>query len=430
MKINSYSKTADQISQIPDLSQTGIFGYDNVDRLTSMNNGSSNESYSFDSVGNRTASHRSSTYGYQPFNRLTSTASSTQNIDANGNTVAKAEGSNFWRYGFDYENRVSSASTRRQTVRYIYDALGRRVRRHIAGGKENTKYTYDGQDVVIDDNAGVLTKYQNGLSIDSKLKQTTSGVSKYFLQDHLGSTLALTNSSGAILEQNSYDSFGNPSNSGFSNRYQFTGREYDSLTGLTYYRERWYDSSIGRFISEDPIGLRGGDVNLFGYVWNSPNRFRDPTGLFPFKLPAGPGPNGSNLPQGWQPMPEHYDPTNPGLERWVSPNGDEGLEFHPGKTGETGWEAEDHWHKLKPRPGRDRRWDTDKDVGEKGHLPPGAEVDRKECHLLDNGWKMPDWMYPPSTIPGYPQGNPAAPAVATGTVLVVVGAVIVIIILA
>ena len=125
--------SANQISQIAEPSQTRIFGYDNIDRLTSMNNGTSDESYTFDSVGNRTASHRSNTYGYQPFNRLTSTASSSQNIDSNGNTVSKSEGSNFWRYGFDYENRVSSASTRKQTVRYIYDALGRRVRRQIAG---------------------------------------------------------------------------------------------------------------------------------------------------------------------------------------------------------------------------------------------------------------------------------------------------------
>ena len=62
-------------------------------------------------------------------------------------------------------------------------------------------------------------------------------------------------------------------------RYRYTGREYDADTGLYYYRNRWYDPEIGLFISEDPIGFAGGDVNLYGYVWNSPYNFIDPFGF-------------------------------------------------------------------------------------------------------------------------------------------------------
>ncbi len=153
------------------LAQTKIFGYDNADRLTNVtNSGGQNESYVFDDVGNRTGSHRSNTYGYQPFNKIASTQTATYNSDANGNMTSKSEGSNFWRYGWDYENKLTSASTRKQSVRYIYDALGRRVRRHIPGGKENTKFTYDGEDTLLDDDGGTLTKYLNGPGIDSKLR--------------------------------------------------------------------------------------------------------------------------------------------------------------------------------------------------------------------------------------------------------------------
>jgi RHS repeat-associated protein len=116
------------------------------------------------------------------------------------------------------------------------------------------------------------------LGIDNKLKMVTNGVSKYFLQDHLGSTTALTNSSGSVIESATYDSFGNATGN-LSTRYQFTGREYDNAIGLTYYRARWYSSELGRFVSEDPIGFGGGDVNLFGYVKNRPLMFKDPTGL-------------------------------------------------------------------------------------------------------------------------------------------------------
>ena len=58
----------------------------------------------------------------------------------------------------------------------------------------------------------------------------------------------------------------------------FTGREYDSETGLYFYRARYYDPKIGRFISEDPIGFQGGDLNLYAYVRNNPVNRTDPYG--------------------------------------------------------------------------------------------------------------------------------------------------------
>ena len=103
------------------------------------------------------------------------TATQTANFgyDADGNNTSKAEGSDFWRFGFDRDNRLFSASTRKRSVRYQYNALGRRVRRHTPGTKELTKYPYDGLDVIMDDdiNSGV-TKYMNGPGIDNKLRST------------------------------------------------------------------------------------------------------------------------------------------------------------------------------------------------------------------------------------------------------------------
>ncbi|MBK7707789.1 MAG: RHS domain-containing protein [Acidobacteria bacterium] len=118
-----------------------------------------------------------------------------------------------------------------------------------------------------DDNSGTLTKYLNGPGIDNKLRMQTGSDVRYFIADHLGSTNALTDSSGNVTSSASYDSFGN-ANGNLATRYKFTGREYDDFTGLHCYRARWYDSNLGRFISEDPIGFAGGDVNLYGYVGN------------------------------------------------------------------------------------------------------------------------------------------------------------------
>jgi RHS repeat-associated protein len=63
------------------------------------------------------------------------------------------------------------------------------------------------------------------------------------------------------------------------NIFGFTGREFDSESHLYYYRARYYDTKLGRFISADPIGFRGGDFNMYRYVSNNPVNYKDPTGL-------------------------------------------------------------------------------------------------------------------------------------------------------
>lgn len=125
------------------------------------------------------------------------------------------------------------------------------------------------------------------MSVDEKLSQRSNGGGAlYFVADHLSSTRALMDSAGNVVEQVSYDSFGDSAGSALT-RYGYTGRERDADTGLYYYRARWYDPQQGRFISEDPIGLAGG-INLYGYVANNPLRFTDPSGLCPNNLGAAP----------------------------------------------------------------------------------------------------------------------------------------------
>ena len=79
-----------------------------------------------------------------------------------------------------------------------------------------------------------------------------------------------------------YESFGNLTFSegtpADSNSFRYTGREFDSETGLYYYRARYYDPEVGRFLSEDPIGFDGG-INFYSYVGNNPINFFNPFGL-------------------------------------------------------------------------------------------------------------------------------------------------------
>jgi len=98
-----------------------------------------------------------------------------------------------------------------------------------------------------------------------------------YLTDALGSTVALTDSTGASQVEYSYAPYGSMSVTGTTtNSYAYTGREFDGL-GIDYYRARYYNPTTGRFLSEDPIGFAGG-MNLYAYAANNPMKFRDPFG--------------------------------------------------------------------------------------------------------------------------------------------------------
>lgn len=86
---------------------------------------------------------------------------------------------------------------------------------------------------------------------------------------------------GTVQTEYKYEPFGGASASGeaSSNSLQFTGRENDATTNLFYHRARYYSPIFQRFISEDPLGLVGGDVNLYSYVGNAPTAFVDRLGL-------------------------------------------------------------------------------------------------------------------------------------------------------
>ncbi|MDP3731771.1 MAG: RHS repeat-associated core domain-containing protein [Candidatus Omnitrophota bacterium] len=102
----------------------------------------------------------------------------------------------------------------------------------------------------------------------------------YYSVDGLGSVVTLTDTTGTTAETYTYDEYGNltsaPSQVG--NRYLYTGREYDPETGLYYYRARYYDSKIGRFLQTDPIGYSF-DINLYSYCSNNSVNYTDWSGL-------------------------------------------------------------------------------------------------------------------------------------------------------
>src|ERR1700722_803563 len=145
-----------------------------------------------------------------------------------------------------------------------------------------TVYLYDGPNLLeqVDNSGNVLARYSAGPWIDEALSQLQSAASSYYEQDGLGSVTSLSNAAGALANTYTYDSFGKltATTGPLTNALQFTGREFDAETGLRYYRFRYFDPTIGRFISEDPIGFDGG-INFYQYVQNNPSLLIDPFGL-------------------------------------------------------------------------------------------------------------------------------------------------------
>ena len=109
----------------------------------------------------------------------------------------------------------------------------------------------------------------------------------YLAVDGLGSIVAEV-VNGAIAGGKPYHAFGGSWHA-LSSRFLYTGREATGMSDVYYYRARYYESSTGRFISEDPIGVIA-ETNPYRYVGNDPVRFFDPLGLERVNRPYPPAP--------------------------------------------------------------------------------------------------------------------------------------------
>nr|WP_225977160.1 RHS repeat-associated core domain-containing protein [Paracidovorax avenae] len=204
-----------------------------------------------------------------------------------------------------------------QATRYAYDALGRRVGKADAFG--TTRYLWDGDLMVHSQRGGKasLFIYEPGSFVPLATAQGTQqpGDSRiYWYQcDQIGAPLELTDAQGHIAWASDYKVWGEatlralPSQAtgtdGMAGQrrqghgpdaispmrsaapplieqpFRFQGQQFDEETGLHYNRFRYYDPVIGRFLSQDLIGLLGG-LNLFSYAPN-PAHWVDPLGLTP-----------------------------------------------------------------------------------------------------------------------------------------------------
>ena len=190
------------------------------------------------------------------------------------------------------EEFAAGATTPAATSTYKYDGRGRRIEK--VGNGITRRYIYDGEDILLeyDETNTLLARYTHGPGIDEPVAMTRGGSTYFYHQDGLGSVTDLTDSTASPVKTYSYDAWGDivQQTGTVENPYTYTGREFDTESGLYYYRARYYDPRSARFLQEDPIGFAGGDLNLYLYVKGDPVNKVDQLGLAccDAKLPGSP----------------------------------------------------------------------------------------------------------------------------------------------
>ena len=252
------------------------FGYDDLNRVTTVSGGQS-QSLSYDALGNITQNSAVGSYGYGDGSHrhaVTTAGANGFSYDANGNMLAGAGRVLSW----NTENRLASVTKNGVTVANDYDFAGERVKRTAQG---IPRYFFSR---LAEYEQGVWTK---SLYVGNMLVATNrGGVKTWYHSDHLGSTRLITDSWGQKLQDYDYAPFGLTARSSGSavNGKLFGGHEQDVDSGLVYMHARYYDASLGRFISPDsliPDPRNPQAFNRYAFVYNNPISNADPTGHVP-----------------------------------------------------------------------------------------------------------------------------------------------------
>jgi RHS repeat-associated protein len=264
--------------------------------------GDRTQSFGYDAVGNWTSvttNGSTQTRSANMQNEYTSVSgASTPTYDANGNMLSDETGK---QYVYDAWNRLKVVKNSSGTtlVTYHYDARNYRIAEVV--GSDTRSLYYSSQWQVLEERVNGTARVSNVWSavyVDALIARDRDAENNGSLEERLYvthdanfNTTALLNTSGAVVEKYAYDPYGavtvyNASNtvlgsSAYAMRYLHQGGRLSAESGLYYFRNRDYSTSLGRWVSLDPIRFSAGDVNLYRYVGNNSINGLDPWGLFP-----------------------------------------------------------------------------------------------------------------------------------------------------
>jgi len=273
---------------VTDGGATTNYTYDAVNELLTAHSSAGETSWTYDAVGNRTeqvAPSGTTTYTYDADNRMLTAGSTTFTYDHNGNRLTETASSSKTTYTYDANNRLLTVTGPNGTSTFRYDGDGNRIAQTTPTGTYSyVNDTAIGLPVVLHESGpdgNIDYAYSLGL-----LESLSSAFNYFYNLDGLGSVSNLTDATGKVQETYSYDAWGNAlsamGNVGTKNKFRFTGQALDPGTGLYYLRARYYDPTLGRFLSRDPFSGPGRQpitLNRYAYSANNPAKFVDPSGF-------------------------------------------------------------------------------------------------------------------------------------------------------
>ncbi len=277
--------TAITWTNLPGYNQT--YAYDELNRLTTATNPLGNFGFSYDKVGNRltrTKDTEVETYTYQTdANRLatvTGAASVNYGYDNGGNITAIGDRTLVYNKAGRLQRVEEDAAVLGE---YTYNALGQRITKTVDGIVTVFHYDFDGNIFAESGTDGTFTR-EYIYTMGNRFATVDVSTDKvyYYLNDHLGTPVFMTDENNVVVWEATYPPFGNADispSAEIENNFRFAGQYYDAETGLHYNYHRYYDPATGRYLTPDPIGLAGG-INLFTYTSNNPINAIDPYGLY------------------------------------------------------------------------------------------------------------------------------------------------------
>ena len=223
--------------------------------------------------------------------------------DDNGNMTSKSDGTDTYTYVWNEDNQLESVELNSSpVVDYVYDSGSRMLQR--SEGSTTTNFHWDGWDLIREEkDDGVDVEVTNYLVPHGEVLAFERDDEWFYLHgDGLSSTQLVTDDTGAQAARIVYGAWGEQLSvndsvpGGLDVRFVGgLGVRNDSATGLVWMRHRWFDPTLNRFISRDPIGIEGG-YNLYQYAEANPVTHIDPEGLNP---PIGPTPPCGGGPAPW-----------------------------------------------------------------------------------------------------------------------------------
>ena len=273
------------------------YTYDALARVLSIahragSNSLASFAYTYDAAGNpspaaanpaQPLTTQATTGTFDAANEMNSFGGRTFTYDANGNRLTDAGPAGTTTYVWDGRNRLQSISQQNGTMtRFTYDFSSNMTQQSATASGATTTTGYLRDDltnvVAIYGGAAGTLALLTGQNIDDHFATINSaGQPEFALTDVLGSLVAITGASEGLDGKDEYEPFGQTTASGAGFPFAFTGRE-PVADNIYYYRNRFYDPSVGRFLSEDPVIPLAGSMSLYAYAADAPLSFIDPLG--------------------------------------------------------------------------------------------------------------------------------------------------------